>query len=53
MTVTPPAQSMPVLNVAFVGNEELARTLAKSNDVRDIESYVYKEQRDGETCVLS
>ena len=53
MTMTPSAQSMPVLNVAFVGNEELARTLAKSNDVRDIESYVYKEQRDGETCVLS
>ena len=53
MTITPPAQSMPVLNVAFVGSEELARTLAKSNDVRDIESYVYKEQRDGETCVLS
>jgi len=44
---------MPVLNVAFVGSEELARTLAKSNDVRDIESYVYKEDREGETCVLS
>ena len=44
---------MPVLNVAFVGSEELARTLAKSNDVRDIESYVHKEQREGETCVLS
>ena len=53
MTITPPAQSMPVLNVAFVGSEELARTLAKSNDVRDIESYVYKEQREGKTCVLS
>ena len=53
MTITPPVQSMPVLNVAFVGSEELARTLAKSNDVRDIESYVYKEQREGETCVLS
>ena len=53
MTISPPAQSMPVLNVAFVGSEELARSLAKSNDVRDIESYVYKEQRDGETSVLS
>lgn len=48
-----PARSMPVLNIAYVGSEELARSLAKSNDVRDIESYVFKEQRDGETCVLS
>ena len=53
MTSPLPAQTMPVLNVAFVGSEELARTLAKSNDVRDIESYVYKEDREGETCVLS
>ena len=53
MTSSLPAQIMPVLNVAFVGSEELARTLAKSNDVRDIESYVYKEDREGETCVLS
>ena len=45
MTSPLPAQIMPVLNVAFVGSEELARTLAKSNDVRDIESYVYKEDR--------
>ena len=53
MTSPLPAQIMPVLNVAFVGSEELARTLAKSNDVRDIESYVHKEDREGETCVLS
>ena len=53
MTSPLPAQIMPVLNVAFVGSEELARKLAKSNDVRDIESYVYKENREGETCVLS
>ena len=53
MTGPLPAQIMPVLNVAFVGSEELARKLAKSNDVRDIESYVYKEDREGETCVLS
>jgi len=44
---------MPVLNVAFVGTEELARTLAKKGDVRDIESYVYKEIVDGETRILS
>ena len=53
MTSPLPAQIMPVLNVAFVGSEELARKLAKSNDVRDIESYVHKEDREGETCVLS
>ena len=44
---------MPVLNVAFVGSEELARTLAKKGDVRDIESYVYKEVVDGQTRILS
>ena len=44
---------MPVLNVAFVGSEELARTLAKKGDVRDIESYVHKEVVDGQTRILS
>ena len=44
---------MPVLNVAFVGSEELARSLAKKGDVRDIESYVFKEVKDGETRILS
>ena len=53
MTSPLPAQIMPVLNVACVGSEERARKLAKSNDVRDIESSVYKEDREGETCVLS
>ena len=45
--------TMPVLNVAFVGSEELARTLAKKGDVRDIESYVHKEVVDGQTRILS
>ena len=44
---------MPVLNVAFVGSEELARTLAKKGDVRDIESYVHKEVLDEQTRILS
>tara|TARA_B100000902_G_scaffold61590_1_gene68609 strand:+ start:6877 stop:7869 length:993 start_codon:yes stop_codon:yes gene_type:complete len=44
---------MPVLNIAFVGSEDLARSLAKSNDVRDIESYVYKEERNGQVSILS
>ena len=42
-----------MLNVAFVGSEDLARSLAKSNDVRDIESYVHKEERNGEVCIIS
>ena len=45
--------TMPVLNVAFVGTEELARTIAKKGDVRDIESYVHKEVFEGETRILS
>ncbi len=44
---------MPVLNVAFVGSEGLARRLGKRGDVRDVESYVHKEARDGRTVVLS
>jgi selenocysteine-specific translation elongation factor len=44
---------MPVLNVALVGSEDLARKLGKKGDTRDIESYVHKESRDGEVRVLS
>ena len=44
---------MPVLNVAFVGSEELARKLGKKGDVRDIESYVHKETVEGEVRILS
>ena len=44
---------MPVLNVAFVGSEDFARVLAKKGDVRDIESYVFKEIVDGQTRILS
>jgi selenocysteine-specific translation elongation factor len=44
---------MPVLNVAFVGSESLARKIAKKGDVRDIESYVFKEERDGEMRIIS
>ena len=46
-------QTMSVLNVAFVGSEELARSLAKKGDVRDIESYVFKEIIEGKTRILS
>ena len=44
---------MPVLNIAFVGSENLARSIAKKGDVRDIESYVFKEEKDGVTQILS
>ncbi len=44
---------MPVLNVALVGSEDLARKLGKKGDTRDIESYVHKESRSGEVRVLS
>jgi len=44
---------MPVLNVALVGSEDLARKLGKKGDTRDIESYVHKESRGGEVRVLS
>ena len=44
---------MPVLNVAFVGSEDFARVLAKKGDVRNIESYVFKEVVDGQTRILS
>jgi selenocysteine-specific translation elongation factor len=44
---------MPVLNVALVGSEDLARKLGKKGDTRDIESYVHKESRGEEVRVLS
>jgi selenocysteine-specific translation elongation factor len=44
---------MPVLNVAFVGSESLARKIAKKGDVRDIESYVFKEEKNGEMRIIS
>ncbi|MBT4060266.1 MAG: hypothetical protein HOE69_08210 [Euryarchaeota archaeon] len=44
---------MTVLNVAFVGSQELAKSLAKLNDTRDIESYVYKIVEGGEVKILS
>jgi len=34
---------MPVLNVALIGSESFARSIGKRGDVRDIESYVFKE----------
>ncbi len=44
---------MAVLNIAFVGSQETARSLAKLNDTRDLESYVHKVIVGNETKVLS
>jgi len=44
---------VPVLNIAFVGSENLARSIAKKGDVRDIESYVFKEEKEGVTQIIS
>ena len=44
---------MPVLNVAFIGSENLARSIAKKGDIRDIESYVFKEERNGIIQIIS
>ncbi len=44
---------MKVLNVALVGSDELARTIAKSNDKRDIETYVHKENSEQGVRIIS
>jgi selenocysteine-specific translation elongation factor len=42
-----------VLNIALVSSEDLARRLGKRGDVRDVESYVHKEEREGQARTLS
>ena len=44
---------MSVLNVALIGSEEMARKLGKRGDIRDVESYVHKEEISGEARILS
>ena len=44
---------MPVLNVALLGSEDLARKLGKKGDSRDIDSYVHKESGGEGTRILS
>jgi hypothetical protein len=34
---------MPVLNIAMVGSDDLAREIAKPTDQRDVHTYVHKE----------
>ena len=42
---------MPVLNIAMVGSDELARELAKPTDQRDVHTYVHKESVDGQARI--
>lgn len=44
---------MPVLNIAMVGSDELARELAKPTDQRDVHTYVHKETANGQAKILS
>ncbi len=44
---------MVVLNVAMVGSDELAKSIAKAADQRDVHTYVHKEMAGGETRILS
>ena len=44
---------MPVLNIAMIGSDELARELAKPTDRRDVHTYVHKESVDGQARILS
>lgn len=48
------AGSMPVLNIAMIGSDELAKEIAKSSDQRDVHTYVHKENaEDGSQRILS
>lgn len=44
---------MVVLNIAMVGSDELAKSIAKAADQRDVHTYVHKETGGGETKILS
>ncbi len=44
---------MVVLNIAMVGSDELAKSIAKAADQRDVHTYVHKETTSGETRILS
>ncbi|DAC33085.1 MAG TPA: hypothetical protein D7I05_06885 [Candidatus Poseidoniales archaeon] len=44
---------MPVLNIAAVATDDLARLIAKPSDQRDVHTYVHKESGDGGARILS
>ena len=44
---------MPVLNIAAVATDDLARLIAKPSDQRDVHTYVHKEMGDAGARILS
>ena len=44
---------MPVLNIAMIGSDELAREIAKPTDQRDVHTYVHKETGSDGPRILS
>ena len=38
---------MSVLNILFVGSDEVARSIAKKSDSRDVDNYIYKDLKEG------
>ena len=44
---------MPVLNIAMIGSDELAREIAKPTDQRDVHTYVHKESGSDGPRILS
>ena len=45
---------MSVLNILFIGSDEVARSIAKKSDSRDVDNYVYKDlKEDGVFSTIS
>lgn len=45
---------MSVLNILFVGTDEVARSIAKKSDSRDVDNYIYKDlKEDGAFSTIS
>lgn len=44
---------MPVLNIAMIGTDDLAREIAKATDQRDVHTYVHKEPGQDSPRILS
>lgn len=46
-------RGMPVLNIAMIGTDDLAREIAKATDQRDVHTYVHKETGQDGPRILS
>ena len=46
-------RNMPVLNIAMVGSDDLAKEIAKATDQRDVHTYVHKESGSDGPRILS